>query len=114
MSECKNLGLIVSCCSKTKLVVCKDGVFVKTVKDIAGYYMFLDLAAQAGKGGRSVTAGLELFSLIENSRDDCSLQSFGTHPVSKLFWNIIVRRGDNSSAITFKTVAGSSSDTSFP
>ena len=69
LSRCKKLGLAASPCSKTMPAVCKDGVFVKMVKDIAGYYMFLALAAQAGKGDRSVVAGLELLSLLENSRD---------------------------------------------
>ena len=49
------------------LAVCKDCVFVKMVKDIADNHMVLDLVAQAGKGDRSVVAGLELLSLLENS-----------------------------------------------
>ena len=62
--------------------------------------MFLDLATETGKGDWSV-----IRAFLKIAVTLAILQSLGTVPVLKLSWNIVVRNGVISTAISFSILA---------
>ena len=62
------------------LAVDENLILVKVFQNIACYDMFLDLAANACKGDRTVAAGFALFSLLEGCSRFVSLPVFGDGP----------------------------------
>ena len=46
------------------LAICQYIMFIEVVKNVAGYHVFLNFAANTSEGDRSIVAGLELLTLF--------------------------------------------------